>query len=189
MKAEKNPDLDRTLTLGHAIALHSAPPLSYQAIRELITFDLVLHLPGAIWIVIDLTFHILSVLFTSLHLLWATQNKLGMGHPLEVLVAQWQSRVRCNCTVLSSSSVQDYFSFSFLCNCFSCFLVCQDHSNITLQPFLCRRISKSYYQMLSLLKGVIPRLSLGIVCIEQFWTHFFFISKWVLYIFIGLKII
>ena len=62
-----------------------------------------------------------------LHLIWATQNNLGKGHPPEVLVAQWQSRVRCNCTVLSSSAVQDCFFFSFLCNCFSCFLDCQDH--------------------------------------------------------------
>ena len=90
----------QTLTLGHAIGLHSVPPLSYQAIREQprsqglssslpwsgrkaprkgrretlgtrlrkqpLIFELVLPLPGAIWIVIYLTFHILSVLFTSL---------------------------------------------------------------------------------------------------------------------------
>ena len=109
-----------------------------------------------------------------------------MSHPPEVLVAQWQSRVRCNCTVLSSSAVQDCFFFSFLCNCFSCFLNCQDHSNITLQPFLSRRIFKFYYQKLSLLREVIHRLSLGIVCIEQLCT-LFFISKWVLYIFLRKK--
>ena len=107
----------------------------------------------------------------------------------EGFVAQWQHTVQCNCTVLSSSSVQDCFFFSFLCNCFSCFLDCHDHSNIILQPFLSGRIFKSCYQKLSLLKGVIHRLSLGIVCIEQLCTHFFFISKWVLYIFIALKII
>ena len=109
-----------------------------------------------------------------------------MSYPPEVLVAQWQSRVRCNCTVLSSSAVQDCFFFSFLCNGFSCFLNCQDHSNITLQPFLSRRIFKSYYQKLSLLREVIHRLSLGIVCIEQLCT-LFFISKWVLYIFLRKK--
>ena len=65
-KLKKNPGLDRTLTLGHAIGLHSAVPLSYQAIREPFIFELVFHLPGAILIVIYLTFHILSVLFTSL---------------------------------------------------------------------------------------------------------------------------
>ena len=91
----------------------------------------------------------------------------------EGFVAQWQHRVQYNCTVLSSSSVLDCFFFSFLCNCFSCFLDCHDHSNIIFQPFLSGRIFKSYYQKLSLLKGVIHRLSLGIVCIEQLCTHFF----------------
>ena len=47
-RLKKNPGLDRTLTLGQAMALHSAPPLSYQAIRELLIFEPVLHLPEAI---------------------------------------------------------------------------------------------------------------------------------------------
>ena len=185
-KLKKKPGLDRTLTLGHAIALHSAPPLSYQAIRELLIFELVLHLPGEIWIVIYLTFHIYSVLFTSL---MGNSKQARNRPPCAGKALSLSGSAEFSCTVLSSSSVQDCFFFSFLCNCFSCFLDCHDHSNIILQPFLSGRIFKSYYQKLSLLKGVIHRLSLGIVCIEQLCTHFFFISKWVLYIFIALKII
>ena len=44
----KNEGLDRTVTLGRAVALLTAPPLSYQAIRELLIFELVLHPPEAI---------------------------------------------------------------------------------------------------------------------------------------------
>ena len=81
--------------------------------------------------------HLFDLSYTTyLHLLWAIQNKLGIGHAPEVSLAQWQSRVQCNCTILSSGSVQDCFFFGFLCNCFSCFLDCGDHSDITLQPFL-----------------------------------------------------
>ena len=61
--------LDKTLTLGSAIAVHPAPPSqrsSYQVMRELLIFEVVLHLTEAIWIVIYLTFHSLSALFTSL---------------------------------------------------------------------------------------------------------------------------
>ena len=119
------------------------------------------------------------------HLSCATQNKLGIGHPPEV--AQWQGRVQCNCMVLSSSSVQDCFFFSFLCNCFSCFLDCDDHSNITLQPFLSGRICKYFYQKLSLLKGVIRnRLYRRIMHLRR---DVFLISAWVPYIFIALRII
>ena len=122
------------------------------------------------------------------------QNNVGIGHLPEVSVAQWQSRVQCNCMVLSSGSVQECFFFGFLCNCFSCFLDCGGHSNITLQPLLSGgRIFKYYYHKLALLKEVIHRLSLGIVCIEELCTYedlfFFFISTWVPYIVIALKII
>ena len=132
-KLKKNPGLDRTLTLGHAIGLHSTVPLSYQAIRE----PFILSSCSIFREQYKLSFIWPFIYSPSyLHLLWATQNNLGIGHPPEGLVAQWQSRVQCNCTVLSSSSVQDSLSFGFLCNCFTCFLDCSDHSKITVQPFL-----------------------------------------------------
>ena len=118
MEGWKNAGLQRTVTLGRAIALLTAPPLSYQAIRELLIFELVLHLPGTIWIVIDLTLH---ELLPYLHLLWVTKKKLGISQLPDGLIAQCVQRNRA---VMGWSSGQDCFFFSVLCNCFSCFLNC-----------------------------------------------------------------
>ena len=130
MEGWKNAGLDRTVTLGRAVALLTAPPLSYQAIRELLIFELVLHLPEAIWIVIDLTFH---ELLPYLLLLWVTKKKLGISQLPDDLIAQCVQRNRA---VMGWSSAQDCFFFSVLCNCFSCFLNCNDHLNFNSQPFL-----------------------------------------------------
>ena len=126
MEGWENPGLNRTLTLGRAIALHTDPPMTYQAIRELLIFEPVLHLLEATQIVIDLTFH---ELLPYLHLLWATQKKLEISQLPDGLIAQ---RVQRDRAVMGSSSVQDSFFFSFLCNYFSCFLDCDDHLNFQI---------------------------------------------------------
>jgi len=172
MEGWKNAGLDRTVTLGHAVALLTAPPLSYQAIRELLIFELVLVLPEAIWIVIDLTLH---ELLPYLNLLWVTRKKLGISQPSDGLIAQCVQRDRA---VMGSSSAQDCFFFSFLCNCFSCFLNCNDHLNFNSQAFLTwhTRILMYYLPKFVHRRNLEAGLSWRIIQLSR---GVFFIGAWV----------